>query len=323
MTEYEVDGLQLDYIRYPFQDPDAGRVYGYGQSARQQFQQLTGVDPVSIFPQDQELWKKWTTFRTQQVDSFVTQVSQQLRKTRPNLILSVAVFPLPERERIQKIQQHWEVWAKRGDIDLIVPMTYALDTSRFQRLAHPWIVSRQLGSTLLVPGIRLLSLSTIGTFDQLQLIRDLPTSGYALFATENFNNELDKLFSSTQGRVKYPPTEPIPYRQPFQSAAVRYAALQREWQLVWNNHQLQMPENTIFDLNSQSEVLENILNQLAASPSHSQIRMARTSLTQFQYQFRKLMRLQAKNNPYQVKAWENRLIAIERLLHYGQGRSNF
>ncbi len=117
VTKYNVDGIQLDYIRYPFQDPSAGRIYGYGKAARAQFQQLTGVDPVNISPSQPDLWQKWTKFRTEQVDSFVAQASQQLRQKQPNLILSVAVFPLPEVERIQKIQQNWETWARRGDID--------------------------------------------------------------------------------------------------------------------------------------------------------------------------------------------------------------
>ncbi|MEH1843533.1 MAG: family 10 glycosylhydrolase [Nostoc sp.] len=323
VTRYEVDGLQLDYIRYPFQDPSAGRTYGYGKAARAQFQQLTGVDPINISPSQPELWQKWTTFRTAQIDSFVAQVSQQLRQKRPNLILSVAVFPLPELERIQKIQQNWENWARRGDVDLIVPMTYALETSGFQRLAQPWIASKQLGATLLVPGIRLLSLPTVGAFDQLQLVRDLPVSGYALFAAENFNNELQKLFISTQGRVQSTTSEPIPHRQPFQTAAIRYTALQREWKFVFQNYQLQKPAQTISDFNNQAEVLRSALNELAASPSPSKLLVARASLTRFQSQFRVLMSQELKSNSYQVKVWENRLVTIERLLRYGERRVQF
>jgi uncharacterized lipoprotein YddW (UPF0748 family) len=320
VTRYQVDGVQLDYIRYPFQDPAAGRIYGYGKAAREQFQQLAGVDPVNISPSDRDLWQKWTAFRTEQVDSFVAQVSQQLRQKRPNLIMSVAVFPLPEIERIQKIQQHWEVWARRGDVDLIVPMTYALDTPRFQRLAQPWIASTKLGSTLLVPGIRLLSLPTVGAFDQLQLVRDLPVSGYALFAAENLNNELHKVFSSTQGKVQRITAEPIPHRQPFQTAVIRYTALQREWKFVLQNNQLRMPAATISEFNNQAEVLQRALSQLATAPSASKLLTARASLTQFQSQFRTWMRQEAINNPYQVKAWENRLATIERLLRYGERR---
>ncbi len=329
VTQYKVDGLQLDYIRYPFQDPSANRTYGYGKAARAQFQQLTGVDPVNISPSQKDLWQKWTEFRTQQIDSFVAQVSQQLRQKRcpatscapsGQLILSVAVFPLPEPERIQKIQQHWEVWARRGDIDLIVPMTYAQDTPRFQRLAQPWIASTKLGSTLLVPGIRLLSLPTVGAFDQLQLVRDLPVSGYALFAAENFNNDLQKIFSSTQGKVQSATNEPLPQRQPFKTAAVRYAALQREWQLVLQNEQLRMSTTTIADFHNQAEVVQKALDQLAASPSTSNLLATRATLTRFQFQFRVWMRQQTVDNPYQFKVWENRLMTIERLLRYGERR---
>lgn len=316
VTRYDVDGVHLDYIRYPFQDPAAGRIYGYGKAARAQFQQLNGVDPISISPSQRDLWQKWTTFRTQQVDSFVAQASQQLRQKRPNLIMSVAVFPLPELERIQKIQQHWEVWARQGDIDLIVPMTYALDTPRFQRLAQPWIASTKLGSTLLVPGIRLLSLPVIGAFDQIQVIRDLPVSGYALFAAENLTNELQKVFGNTQGSIRQ--GEPIPHRQPFKTAAVRYTALQREWKFVLQNDQLRLPQTTLSTFNSQTEVLQSALDQLSVAPSPSNLIAARATLTRFQSQFRTWMRQEAIDNPYQVRAWENRLATIERLLRYGE-----
>ncbi|MBR8837620.1 MAG: family 10 glycosylhydrolase [Stigonema ocellatum SAG 48.90 = DSM 106950] len=318
VTRYKVDGLQLDYIRYPFQDPNQGQTYGYGKAARAQFQQLTGVDPINISPSNQDLWQKWTDFRTQQIDSFVAQVSRQLRQKRPNLILSVAVFPLPEQERIQKIQQHWEIWAQRGDVDLIVPMNYAQDTLSFERLGKSWIASKQLGSSLLVPGIRLLSLPIVGAFDQIQLTRDFPVSGYALFAAENFSNDLYKVFHSTQGNIQNILKEPIPHRQPFQTAATRYSALQQEWKLVLQNNQMRVPATTLLDLNAQAEVLQSALDQLAAKPSASKWIVAKASLTRFQSQFRIWMRPQALLNPYQVKVWENRLATIERLLNYGE-----
>ncbi|MDF5727847.1 MAG: family 10 glycosylhydrolase [Rhizonema sp. PD38] len=324
VTRYKVDGLQLDYIRYPFQNSAQGVTYGYGKAARAQFQQLTGVDPVNISPTQQDLWQKWTEFRTQQVDSFVAQVSQQLRQKQPNLILSVAVFPLPELERIQKIQQHWEVWAQRGDVDIIVPMTYAQDTLSFERLAQPWLTTRQLGSTLLVPGIRLLSMPTLGTFDQIQQVRDSAVSGYALFAAENFSNDLYKVFNSTQGSVQHTRLEPIPQRQPFQTAAARYTTLQQEWKLIFQNNQLRVPATMISDFNSQAELLQSSLNQLAAEPNTSRLIATKASLARFQSQFREWMHLQAIDNPYQVKVWENHLTMIEKLLRYGERkRSRF
>ncbi|MBW4587062.1 family 10 glycosylhydrolase [Aetokthonos hydrillicola Thurmond2011] len=318
VTRYDVDGLQLDYIRYPFQDPTSGRTYGYGKEARRQFAQLTGVDPTKISPSQRDLWQKWTEFRTSLVDSFVNQVSTRLRQKRPNLILSAAVFPLPEQERIQKIQQNWEVWAKRGDIDLIIPMTYAHDTPTFERLGRSWIASKQLGSSLLVPGIRLLSLPVTGAFDQIQLIRDLPVNGYALFAAENFSTDLYKVFRSTQGNTEITQKQLTPYRQPFQTAAARYTALQQEWKLAKQNNQMQVPSTILADYNAQAQIVQTALDQLATKPNASQLIVAKASLSRFKSQFRVWMRSVALSNPYQVRAWENRLTTIERLLNYGE-----
>ncbi|MFL9462091.1 MULTISPECIES: family 10 glycosylhydrolase [Nostocales] len=318
VTHYNVDGLQLDYIRYPFQDPSANRTYGYGKAAREQFQQQTGVDPANISPKDRELWQKWTEFRTSQINTFVAQLSKQLREKRPNLILSAAVFPLQEQERIQKLQQQWEVWAKNGDIDLIVPMTYALETARFDRLAQPWIRSSQLGSALLVPGIRLLSLPTVGAFDQIQLLRDLPVIGYALFAAENFGNDLHKVFSATQGSVQPKPQELIPHRQPFQTAAIRYSALQREWKFLFQNNKLPMSSTTLATFHSQANIVQSALDRLAKEPNSSNLLAAKAVLTRFVSQFRILMRAPSQDNLYQIKVWENRLTTIDRLLRYGE-----
>ena len=328
VSRYQVDGLQLDYIRYPFQDPSADRTYGYGLAARQQFQKLTGVDPLQITTRrdrvgksglrHRDIWQKWTEFRTQQIDNFVAQVSHRLRQKRPNLILSVAVYPISEHDRIHKLQQHWEVWARRGDVDLIVPMTYAPDTYRLQRLAQPWLTEVELGSSLILPGIRLLHLPLSVTVDQIQLLRDLPVSGYSLFAVANLSNDLQKIFQRTQGTDSSTPIAPIPYRQPFQAAAARYAALQREWNFVLNNQQLSLPAPGLSSFSTQAKTLESALNQLAADPSPSRLAAARTSLSAFLANFQDWMRLQALEHPYQVKVWSNRLSTLEMLLRYGE-----
>ncbi len=333
VSRYQVDGLQLDYIRYPFQDPGADRTYGYGMAARQLFQQMTGVDPAQISPRDRDLWQKWTEFRTQEVDSFVAEVAQRLRQKRPHLILSVAVYPFTEHDRIHKLQQHWEVWARRGDVDLVVPMTYALDTYRFQHLAQPWLASVDLGSTLILPGIRLYNLPLSVAIDQIQLIRDLPVSGYSLFAVNNLSTELETVFEHTQGSAgggssgfleraqgtkRSIPQSPVPYRQPFSAAAVRFEALQQEWNFLLANQQLWLREPELSSWRTQAKDLESALNQLAAAPSVSRAAAARASLTAFASHFQDWMRLQALDHPYQVKVWLNRLNTLEMLLRYGE-----
>ncbi|MBD2119864.1 family 10 glycosylhydrolase [Trichocoleus sp. FACHB-262] len=316
-SRYQVDGIQLDYIRYPFQDPAAGRTYGYGKAARQQFQQFAGVDPLKISPSDRNLWQRWTSFRTQQIDSFVAETSQQLRRAKPNLVMSVAVFPLPQHERIQKLQQHWETWAERGDIDLVVPMAYAMDTNRFQRLVQPYLTSSKLNSTLIMPGIRLLNLPEAVAIDQIQALRDLPSGGYALFAAENFNDRLQTIFQKTQGPIQRTPKEPVPYRQPFAAAAVRYTALQREWNFLQGQKQLWMREPALSRWQNQSKALDQALQALAERPGRDRLKTAKRELTNFRAQFSSWMNLYALEHRYQVDAWEHRLDTIDTLLNYG------
>lgn len=320
VTRYEVDGIQLDYIRYPFQDPRVNQISGYGKAARQQFKELAGTDPIRISPNNRDLWQQWTDFRIRQIDSFVATVSTRLRQQRPSLILSTAVFPLPRPERLQRLQQNWEDWAMRGDIDLVVPMTYALDTTGLQNLAQPVLMQSALSTTLMVPGIRLLNLPDIVAVDQIQLLRDLPAGGYALFAAENLDASLQTIFDRTQGKAAAVNAEPVPYRQPFPAAAARYTALQREWSFLLANHQILMREPALSEWGKQADTLAALLNQLAAEPSTKNLESTKTFLASFRSQFQRWMQSQAAEQPYQVQVWDNRLATIERLLSYGERR---
>ena len=317
-TRYDVDGIQLDYIRYPFQDPRVNQTYGYGVAARQQFKERTGVDPIEVYPRDRQLWQQWTEFRIRQVDSFVASVSARLLSQRPDLILSAAVFALPPAERQQRLQQNWEEWAVQGYIDLVVPMTYALDTEGLHSLTQPLLTESTLNRVLLIPGIRLLNLPDVVAVDQIQLLRDLPADGYAVFAVENLNQNLHRIFQQTQGQPESTSTAPIPYRQPFQVAMARFAALQQEWNFLVTNEQLAIHQDAFTEWVAQTQKLNQALNQLAMEPSPQLMRTAQAALAAFRSQFPQWMQQQGMRHPYQVQVWDNRLVTIERLLNYGE-----
>ncbi|MGP1375642.1 MAG: glycoside hydrolase family 10 protein [Almyronema sp.] len=331
ITRYDVDGLQLDYIRYPFQDPSADRTYGYGLAARQQFQRLTGVDPLTLSPRDdasateaertrqRHLWNRWTEFRIEQVSSFVEDVSQLVRRQRPDVILSTAVFAKPEHERLQKIQQDWGTWATEGTIDWVVLMSYALDTNRLEQLTQPWLVDNTFGSTLIIPGIRLLNLPEAAALDQIQALRDLPAGGYALFATAN----LDGNFEAALNRIQGPATtqEPLPQQAPFAAAAARYQSLQQEWNLLLTNQQLWISEVRLAQWAAEVNLLGRALDDLAADPSARKLAQARSRLNQLKTSlYSEDIELNTTSNRYRLQTWSNRLTAIERLLAYGEQR---
>jgi uncharacterized lipoprotein YddW (UPF0748 family) len=290
VTHYDVDGIQLDYIRYPFQDPSANRTYGYGFAARRQFQRLTGVDPLTLSPTvnpqlppaDQQrqryLWDQWTSFRIQQVSSFVSEVSTQLKRQKPDLVVSVAVFAKSRQDRLQKIQQDWETWAEQGTVDWVVLMSYAQDTNRFEELIRPWVIENNYGSTLIIPGIRLLNLSQMAAFDQIQTLRDLPSPGYALFAADNLEAGIQTVLRSTQGPEALLRSQPHPHAEPFQAASDRYAALQREWSWLLANQQLRMEERRLRQWTTEVNTLGEDLQELAETPSRRKLAQVRARL---------------------------------------------
>ena len=316
-TNYDVDGIQLDYIRYPFQDPRVNQTFGYGKSSRWLFKQMTGIDPIEMKP-NHPLWSHWTGFRSRQVDNFVLAASERLKEKRPDLILSAAVFPMPREERLFRLQQHWEKWVQNEWVDIIVLMTYALDTDNLEEKTQPLFSQSMEGSALLLPGIRLLNVPDPVTVDQVQLLRDLPAGGYALFAAENFTSNLQRIFSRTQGSGDSADREPLPHRQPFQVAFARYQALQREWSFLLTKNQLSMEKAVMKDWGRQADFLAEALKQLADEPSNKRLLSAQIALSSFRRQFGNWMVQQRKAQPYQVQAWENRLETLERLLSYGE-----
>jgi uncharacterized lipoprotein YddW (UPF0748 family) len=316
-TNYQVDGIHLDYIRYPFQNASGTKTYGYGIAARQQFKQLTGVDPIEL-TRTNPLWSQWTGFRIKQVDSFVASVSQDLKQQRSDLILSTAVFPMARHERLEKIQQHWEEWVRNGWIDLLVPMTYASDTNELQKLTNPLFEDSNESKALLLPGIRLLNLPEFVAIDQMQLLRGMPANGFALFAAENFNSNLEEIFSQTQGSWSLEQKEPLPYRQPFQATVSRYQALQKEWNFLLSNNRLSLGETTMKEWGNKADELASAFQKLADEPSTSNLQSAKTSLASFRRRFPRWMEETEIAKSYQVEAWENRLVTLDNLLSYGE-----
>ncbi|NJO94155.1 MAG: family 10 glycosylhydrolase [Hydrococcus sp. RM1_1_31] len=215
-TQYDVDGIQFDYIRYPFQDPQRNQIFGYSEISRSQFKQQTGVDPLKISP-SHPLWHQWTTYRVRQVDNFVATTSIKLKQKRPDLLVSVAVFPLPRQERLMRLQQNWEEWGQRGWVDATVLMTYALDTINLEETTKILLDSSSAGSSLLIPGLRLLSVPDPVTFDQLQLIYAIsPLAVTPSLLPENFIPRRCSLFSPApkvlplpQNQLRYPIVNPF------------------------------------------------------------------------------------------------------------------
>jgi uncharacterized lipoprotein YddW (UPF0748 family) len=97
VTRYGVEGFHYDYVRYP--------QVSYAMS-----------------PEDHE-----------HVTALVREGAKRLRRARPGIVISAAVFPDPLVAR-DRVLQRWPEWAAEGLIDLLCPMAYRRDTAEVERL---------------------------------------------------------------------------------------------------------------------------------------------------------------------------------------------
>lgn len=126
LRTYEIDGLQLDYIRYPVSLPtELG--YCYCGTCRADFQAKYAVDPLKITPENHpEKWQQWYDYRVDKVNRFVGKAGQLVDTIAPDVALSADVFPIVE-ESIASKCQNWGYWLENGFLDEIYTMSYTHD----------------------------------------------------------------------------------------------------------------------------------------------------------------------------------------------------
>lgn len=132
-AKYAIDGLHLDYIRFPNEPPatPAGTDVDYPRDARTLalFSKATGKDP----DKDAAAWDAW---RTEQVTTLVREIRARVKRVKPDLQLSAACGV--KRETALTHHQDWATWLAQDLIDAVYPMNYAADAKVFGTRCDAW-----------------------------------------------------------------------------------------------------------------------------------------------------------------------------------------
>ena len=136
ITNYDIDGLHLDYIRY--QEAE----YGRNPYAIARFKSESGNDPGPWFlemerstiasPRLIANMKRWNNFKRKAVTSLVKDTRALVNEVRPDCIISAAVKPNLYVAR-ERYSQEWNVWLAAGYMDWVVPMNYSPKMREFAR----------------------------------------------------------------------------------------------------------------------------------------------------------------------------------------------
>jgi len=167
VKSYQIDGLHLDYIRYPEisvsgQTPATGTSVGYNETSVARFQQRHGIPAGSPPPAANDpLWSRW---RRDQVGNLVRRIYLGAVAARPELKISAALIafgggPTTETswnsaEAYWRVYQDWRAWTEEGILDIAIPMVYQREHVSSGRAAfdqwNEWTKNHQHGRSAMI-----------------------------------------------------------------------------------------------------------------------------------------------------------------------------
>jgi uncharacterized lipoprotein YddW (UPF0748 family) len=186
VERYPIDGLHLDYIRYPSAEFDYGAAAltafadmvraTTSEAERGRLDGLSARDPlawVRAYPD------AWIAFRERRLTTLVARIRTTARQARPDLVLSAAVVPGADDARARKLQD-WAGWTRDGLLDVICPMAYAADAPGFT--AQIVDATRSANGIPVWAGIGAWRLPVAQAADHLRAARRAGVAGVLLFS---------------------------------------------------------------------------------------------------------------------------------------------
>ncbi|MFU8785638.1 MAG: glycoside hydrolase family 10 protein [Candidatus Izemoplasmataceae bacterium] len=130
-TNYDLDGMEFDYIRYPYLDanhPSGVRDSGYTDVAIERFMSLHDLegDLKTLVIEDASVKLLFDQFRRDQVTDTLFAIREAVLNVNPNAQISMAIAPDHHGARNNYLQE-WPKWVENGWIDHISPMIYHYD----------------------------------------------------------------------------------------------------------------------------------------------------------------------------------------------------
>jgi uncharacterized lipoprotein YddW (UPF0748 family) len=127
VKNYDIDGIQLDRIRYP----DGGS-WGYSPVTLARYRSETGKTGMPG-PND----ASWTAWKREQITALVRRIALEARRIKPTLWTSAATitYGAPPADLVgftqsrtyNDVLQDWPAWSREGLLDLNVLMNYKQD----------------------------------------------------------------------------------------------------------------------------------------------------------------------------------------------------
>ncbi len=197
LTKYRVDGVHLDYVRYPTLH------CGYTAEARDMIRAVAGRDVGSasrLRSTDREavVWKAW---RAEQVSSLVRGISRDVSAIQPTVCVTASVVPDPTLS-YEHYGQDWVGWLNEGLVGAVVTMTYSPDD---ELVRSQVAAGRHLtGPGGLYVGLGVFNLPCQQLISRIEMARDVGCDGVVLYGMDQLSRDPAYRYGLSLGPFREP-----------------------------------------------------------------------------------------------------------------------
>lgn len=174
VRNYPVDGLHLDFIRYPSAE------YDYSRAALEHFRAGGAGDLLGAPTRHPAAWDE---YRRETLTALARRLTDGARAERPGMVLSAAVVP-DEAQALNHRFQDWPSWMKAALLNAVCPMAYTPD-GRIFRTQVEQARTRVPAGQALWAGIGAYRLTLAAIVERIQVARASGATGVLLFSNES------------------------------------------------------------------------------------------------------------------------------------------
>jgi len=189
---YRLDGVHLDYARYPSARFDYSRpaIRQFAASVRAGLpaprrRELDTLERDDLFAYPDALPEEWRQFRIDRMTALMRRLRDAVKQERRDAAVTVAAAPDLEEARAHRLQD-WGGWLEAGIVDAVCPMAYTPEAARF---AEHIAAARDVAKTRAIwAGIGAYRLSPTQTVENIRTARKLGASGIVLFSYDSMTD---------------------------------------------------------------------------------------------------------------------------------------
>lgn len=188
LKDYDVDGLHFDYVRLASPDFDYSRTSlerflmwlepQLSALERRQLKHSLKQNPLAVpdaYPD------KFGDFQREQITMLVERIYRGVKKQKPDVIVSAAVFANDENAYTRRFQ-NWRRWLSLGILDVVCPMAYSTDTAIFQKQIGVATTSAHSAGRRVWAGIGAYRIPVESTVEKIKTAHKIGADGIILFS---------------------------------------------------------------------------------------------------------------------------------------------